>query len=150
MTKKASLPVWKQLTIVTISLCIGGLIGALLVATPFGLVGVLAGGTIRPLITFGGLTAIFTVPAALVFGLPAFFLLKRFRILNMFSVSLIGAIAGVLVPLAMFQRVNFPGIHWWWNLAGIGSASAIVAFLVLLGLGITESPSNTTAEKKRE
>lgn len=148
---KASMPVWKQFGLVTISLCVGGIAGALLAAAPtmfvthvpfadapytnFGLI--LMFGPIN-LMLFGAFAAIVTIPSSLAFGVPAFFLLKRYRMLNVLSVALIGAIAGILVPFVIFHRLNFPNVQWWY-LSLVGSGSAIVAFLVMTRLGVTRA-----------
>jgi hypothetical protein len=71
----------------------------------------------------------FTVPCALIFGLPAFFLLKRLRALNVFSVALVGMMASSIVLVALFKSAAFPSDLWY--LFAIGPVSAVVAFLMM-------------------
>jgi hypothetical protein len=76
------------------------------------------------------------VVAALLFGIPSFFLLRRFRLLNWISVVCIGVALGLLGALFMFgTRYGFGASFTAGRavlFATAGGMGAVVAYLVLL------------------
>lgn len=107
-------------------LCIGGYAGALFATSQT--------------LQYTPLVAIVTIPSALVFGLPAFFILRRFRILNIFSVSLIGVVASILVALALLSlRPGHVSEVLSCCFIVIGLVSSVIAFLAICLFGITRT-----------
>lgn len=89
----------KQIVGVTFSLFIGGIAGALFVWYPDFNIHLSS-----PELMFLSLATAVTIPSAIVFGLPVFFILRRFRALNIFSVSLIGVGSGLLATVLLAAR----------------------------------------------
>jgi len=120
---------WKQIAGVTVSLCIGGSVGALVAALftqPL---------DYAPLTAVGA--AIVTIPCSLIFGLPGFFLLRRLGILNFVSVSLVGILASTLVMSGQL----------FWGFQLIGLIASAVALLVTGFLGIPRRLSRTRSKR---
>jgi len=69
--------------------------------------------------------ALVAIPAAVLVGMPSFFLLQRLQFLNLFSICVIGAILGVLVHLIGVGQLSC------WACAATGVTSAFLAWLLL-------------------
>jgi hypothetical protein len=79
------------------------------------------------------LIASITVPSAFIFGLPAFFLLRKAELLSLAPVVLVGLSGGMVMSLLLFSPAD------WLNFAVVGLVSALVAFLLMYCLGVTRS-----------
>jgi hypothetical protein len=117
-TRNRAMPVWKQITGVAFSLCVGGYAGALF-ATAQNL-------------GYTPLVAIVTIPAALFLGLPCFFTLRRFQLLNIGSASLVGVVGSMLVSSALLAlRHRYVSDALSLDSVIIGLVSSLVAFLTI-------------------
>jgi hypothetical protein len=73
---------------------------------------------------------VFTAPAALAIGIPAYFVLTRWRMLNAVSVAAVGAASGAAIG-TLLQR-GAPSDAGLLTCAAIGLASALAALFVLV------------------
>lgn len=72
----------------------------------------------------GLLSNIIAIPVSLLFAIPSFFLLRKYRLFKWWSVCIVGAVAGGLMGK------DFPfGIIW---LAMLGTISASIAWLFIV------------------
>jgi hypothetical protein len=117
------------------ALCAGALVGALAGALLLIAVGTIPRGTgstsafVPSNLLFTYFIFWFTAPAALVAGLPSFYLLARCRMLNAISVSSVGILAGAGVN--MLLKSGVPSGREMLTCAAIGLVSALAAFFLL-------------------
>lgn len=126
------MPISEQIAIVAGSLFLGGLAAA-----------VLAGCLSTTPATDIPLIAVVTVPASLCFGLPAFFVFRWLRVLNILSVLLVGIVASALVVLS--GPAEIPSTTERLYLLGVGLVSSSVAWIAiscLLPSGRDHHPDN--------
>jgi hypothetical protein len=102
----------KRFIILVFALGIGGLAGALVFVLPD-----ITYDVLHPISAdlkyieyyswkdFMGAAAIFTIPTALISGIPSFYILRRKRRLNWINVSIIGVIAGALVAIPLYREL---------------------------------------------
>jgi len=125
---------WRLLRLIG-ALCAGALVGALAGALLLIVAGTIPRGAGSPSafvpsnLLFAYFIFWFTAPAAVVVGLPSFYMLARCRLLNAISVGSVGIVAGAGVN--MLLKSGVPSGSELLTCAGIGLVSALAAFLLL-------------------
>jgi hypothetical protein len=84
-------------------------------------------------------TSAIAVPAGVLFGVPAFFLLRRFRVLRWWSISALGALLGAAIG-ATSIAAGFP----WLGSVAIGLVSALIAWRLIVHSAIPLGPDRPT------
>ena len=145
------MPLGKQVTILSVMLCISGFLGAAFFALAFvgysymtdtsahmeipRFIDVLSG--------IAGLTFmanIISIPSALIVGYPTFFLLRRFGLLKWWAFCAIGMLAGFLIGIG---DQAFPVLRIAY--VGVGVVSALISWLYIAHSGL---PSSQTSPSK--
>jgi hypothetical protein len=141
------------------SLLVGGLIGALLVPLVFfisanpPLSTILNVPNIRglgELVPFFLVGAVFAVPLAVVTGLPAYFLLRRYQLLSKTSFFIAGALAGCIPSIVFDVGI---GVPWMVDLVAgsvIGGISSLSAYLLIRLLRVTTVAAKEAVISARE
>jgi len=125
----------RSLLRVVAALCGGALLGAIGVALVLIFVGALprgggaAGGAVPSNVLFMYFVFLFTAPVALVVGIPAYYVLTRWRRLNVLSVGLVGIAAGAGV--GMLLERGWPSTPELLVCSGIGLVCALAAHRLL-------------------
>ena len=118
------------------SLLVGGIAGgAVFAAVTMFVTHIPAGGTPQHSFVPSNLMwtpffAIFSVPIALVVGVPLFFVLRRFNLLGWFSVAFVGIVASLLSAALLGLHRN--SIEQFILFGAAGLAASTVAYAVLL------------------
>ena len=120
----------KQIAVVMFALCAGALVGVLVLGWALSYGDVSHGADVGQFskgILFAMFAGVFAIPAAILFGTPSFFLLRRVGLLRWWSVCAIGVAAGTLISAAGIT----PFIPWYMDV-GLGFISALVSWLILV------------------
>lgn len=132
----------KQVAIVVFALCIGTTVGVLIMGWALFYDYVPQGpeiGQMPKSITFAATASLFAMPTAILFGLPSFFVLRRFGLLKWWSVCILGAAVGALIGATGITSI----IPLYMDIS-LGLVSAFVTWLVLSALMLR---SSGTAQK---
>lgn len=78
----------------------------------------------------------FSIMAVLLFGVPAFFLLRRFRPGRWWAAALVGLVLGIFVACAL-RLPNFPDPQMFLTMGPLGALSAVV-FWSIWRLGLRD------------
>ncbi|NPC59394.1 hypothetical protein [Caenimonas soli] len=138
------MPKFLEIAKVVGSLLVGGLAGgAVFAAATMFVTYVPAGGTPQHSFVPSNLMwtpffAIFSVPVALVVGVPLFFVLRRFSVLGWFSVALVGVLASLLSAALLGLYRNSIEQVILFGIAGL--AAGVAAYAVLLRSNISLNP----------
>ncbi len=135
------MPKFIEIAKVVGSLLVGGIAGgAVFAAATMFVTHIPAGGTPQHSFVPSNLMwtpffAIFSVPVALVVGVPLFFVLRRFKLLGWFSVALVGVVASLLSAALLGLHRN--SIEQFILFGAAGLAAGAVAYAVLLRSNIS-------------
>lgn len=127
----------KQSTLLSLALCLGSILGALLgsiVSYVYYIYFALTSSGVH-LIQFNDagavafeflVSCIVSVPLALYFGIPAFFVLRHFCLLNVWAICILGLLVGSFIDITNIMAYGFP-----WD-GVLGLLSALISWLLIV------------------
>jgi hypothetical protein len=116
-----------------LSLVIGAMVGAIVGALPFTIVGFQPVGGVTQYsfvpsnISFAAFVLLFTLPSAVIIGVPAYYLLAKRSFLNAWSVTVVGLLCSVALAAAL--KPGIPAIRELVYFGCIGVSSSLSAWL---------------------
>jgi hypothetical protein len=134
----------RQIAVLVVLMGVGTLVGSVLLSIALQLYFSASDHAARivlfDIVRFAAFTSVISVPAGVLFGVPAFFALRRVGVLRWWSVGAFGALLGAAIGATSIAA----GVPWPGSVA-IGLVSALIAWRLIVHSGIplgSEAPKS--------